>query len=221
MSKAASRPAVLRRLTRLVQDLTGRSAGRLVDMLTAQLDCTSRGVRLTESLVNGRPPSEAHDEMRELEHEGDETRARLITELSTVLATPVDAEDLFRLSRSIDDILDNLRDFVREVDLYQPDDVQFALPLVRELSEGVDALRPALTQLAASHDGDRQAVMDARKFAGRARWLYQHQLAALFDAPLATETLKRRELLRRLDVVGLRLGEAADALADGMLKRGR
>lgn len=213
--------STMRRLTRLVQDLTGRSASRLVDLLTTQLDCTARGVRLTESLVNGRSSSEAHDEMRQLEHEGDETRALLITELSTVLATPVDAEDLFRLSRSIDDILDNLRDFVREVDLYQPDDLQFALPLVRELSEGVDALRPALTRMVASHDGGRPAAMDARKFAGRARWLYQHRLAELFQTPLSTETLKRRELLRRLDVVGLSLGEAADALADGMLKRGR
>src|SRR5699024_4089128 len=92
------RSALRRRMTRLVQDLTGRSAGRLVERLTAQLDCTARGARLTESLINGRPSSQAHDGMRELEHEGDEIRAVLITELFTVLATPVDAEDLFRLS---------------------------------------------------------------------------------------------------------------------------
>lgn len=221
MDTQESRSAVRRRLSRLVQDLTGRSASRLVERLTAQLDCTARGAQLTESLINGRSPAQAHDIMRQLEHEGDETRALLITELSTVLATPVDAEDLFRLSRSIDDILDNLRDFVREVDLYQPADLGFALPLVHELSEGLATLRPALTQLTERDAGGRQAATDARKYAGRARWLYQHQLAALFDEPLSTETLKRRELLRRLDVVGLRLGEATDALADGMLKRGR
>ena len=221
MNTQRPRSALMRRMTRLVQDLTGRSADRLVERLTAQLDCTARGAHLTESLINGTPSSEAHDGMRELEHEGDEIRAVLITELSTVLATPVDAEDLFRMSRSIDDILDNLRDFVREVDLYQPRDLQFALPLIRELCQGVSTLRPALTQLAERHHGGRQPALDARKYAGRARWLYQHQLAEVFDEPLTTETLKRRELLRRLDVVGLRLGEAADALADGMLKRGR
>ena len=41
------------------------------------------------------------------------------TSLAGVLVTPVDREDLFRLSRSIDDVLDNLRDFVREWDLYK------------------------------------------------------------------------------------------------------
>jgi predicted nucleic acid-binding protein len=32
--------------------------------------------------------------------------------------------------------------------------------------------------------------------------------------------LKEREALRRLDVVGLRLGEAADALSDAAMKQG-
>lgn len=33
------------------------------------------------------------------------------------------------------------------------------------------------------------------------------------------DTLKTRELLRRLDVVGLRPAEGADALLDGLIKR--
>jgi len=33
------------------------------------------------------------------------------------------------------------------------------------------------------------------------------------------EVLKSRELLRRLDVVGLRLNEAADVLSDAAVKR--
>ena len=66
----------------------------------------------------------------------------------------------------------------------------------------------------------RQRVLCATA-AGQVRRLYQQKLAELLNEPLDNETLKRRELLRRLDVVGLRLGEAADALADGVLKRSR
>jgi hypothetical protein len=45
-------------------------------------------------------------------------------------------------------------------------------------------------------------------------------LVDLFAADDVTmELIKRRELLRRLDVVGLRLIEAVDALSDGLLKR--
>src|SRR5699024_12848094 len=109
----------MRRMTRLVQDLTGRSADRLVERLTAQLDCTARGAHLTESLINGTPSSEAHDGMRELEHEGDESRAVLTTALSTAVATPVAAEDPFRMSRPTDDIAANLRDARRHPDRHR------------------------------------------------------------------------------------------------------
>ena len=91
----------------------------------------------------------------------------------------------------------------------------------RTLAEGVECLRPALEQLAGPRGKARQATLVTRKTAGHVRRLYQQQLAELLNEPLDNETLKRRELLRRLDVVGLRLGEAADALADGALKRSR
>jgi uncharacterized protein len=88
----------------------------------------------------------------DVEHRGDRARGGFVH----ALAPPLDREDLFRVSRSVDDVLDNLRDFARELELFAVSDVAM---------------------------------------------------------------LKRRELLRRLDVVGLRLGEAADALADGAVKR--
>lgn len=138
-----------------------------------------------------------------------------------MLTTPIDAEDMFRLSRSIDDVLDNLRDFVREVDLYQPQGLNFALPLSLTLVEGLACLRPAVQRLSGPRGKVRQATLATRKAAGQVRRLYQQQVAELLTEPLDNEVLKRRELLRRLDVVGLRLGEAADALADGALKRSR
>lgn len=209
-------------MTQLARDLTGRSTDRLVELLTDQLTWTERGAQLVASLADGSiGTAEAHNAMRKLEHDGDEARAQLVSTLGRVLATPIDAEDLFRLSRSIDDVLDNLRDFVREVDLYQPERLDFALPLSHTLTEGVASLRHALTQLDGARGNARQATLATRKAAGQVRRLYQQQLGDLLNEPLNNETLKRRELLRRLDVVGLRLGEAADALADGALKRSR
>jgi hypothetical protein len=45
-------------------------------------------------------------------------------------------------------------------------------------------------------------------------------MARLLAEPLTSETLRRREVLRRLDIVGLRLSEAADHLATAAIKRG-
>ncbi len=219
----AFRPASLAHgLSRLARDLTGRSATRLLTFVADQLTATARGVHLVARLIEGDvTSSDAREEMRALEHEGDDARAELVGHLGTVLTTPIDAEDLFRLSRSIDDVLDNLRDFVREVDLYRPDDLALELPLTQALADGVERLGEALDRLRAPRGVARDSTVATRKAAGHARRLYQEQLAVLFERPVGAETLKHRELLRRLDVVGLRLGEAADALADGVLKRNR
>jgi hypothetical protein len=49
--------------------------------------------------------------------------------------------------------------------------------------------------------------------------MYQYETARLFEGEVTAETLKMRELVRRVEIVGTRLGEAADALADGAMKR--
>lgn len=216
------RPTLAQGVSRIARDLTGRSADHLVELLADQLSWTVEGARLAARLTEGSVSSaRAHDEMRQVEHAGDAARANLVGELGSVLATPIDAEDIFRLSRSIDDVLDNLRDFVREVHLYRPSSLEFARPLTLAVQEGLECLAPALAELSEPRGAAGEATLAARKAAGTIRRLYQRELASLFERQLDNEVLKRRELLRRLDVVGLRLGEAADALADGALKRNR
>jgi uncharacterized protein Yka (UPF0111/DUF47 family) len=211
-----------RYLVRLARDLSGRSAQGIVDLLLEQLSCTERAAEVALALSRGDFGSgEARAELRQLEHEGDEARSRLVSQLAHVLATPIDAEDIFRFSRSVDDVLDNLRDFVREVDLYRPAQLGFARPLAEALLDALRSLKPAVKSLGGSARTVRESALATRKAAHKGRRIYEQQLAELFNDPVRTETLKERELLRRLDVVALRLGEAADALADGALKRSR
>jgi len=191
-------------------------------LLLEQLSCTERAAEVALALARGETTSsKARGDLRRLEHEGDQARLQLVRELAHVLATPVDAEDIFRFSRSVDDVLDNLRDFVREVDLYRPAQLSFALEMVEALLAALRCLRPAVSALGSSVRSVREGALATRKAAHKGRRLYEQQLALVFNDPVGTETLKARELLRRLDVVALRLGEAADALADGALKRSR
>lgn len=59
----------------------------------------------------------------------------------------------------------------------------------------------------------------ARSFALQARECFHRGLQELFKEQLTMETLRRRELLRRVDVIGLRANEAVDAILDGIVKR--
>jgi uncharacterized protein Yka (UPF0111/DUF47 family) len=201
-----------------VRSLTGRAERDVVAALVAQVQAAADGTRLAIEVCAGHwTTGDGRAAMGDIEHDGDERRRRAVEILTRSLVTPIDREDMFRLSRSIDDVLDNLRDFTREYDLYSwgPDPV---LADVHEgIAEGIESLREAVGSLTGGAGAVRRTALGARKNDIRQR--YQTAMRAVLDEPLSSETLKRRELLRRLDVVGLRIREAADALADGAVKR--
>ncbi|MFC4116431.1 DUF47 domain-containing protein [Nonomuraea zeae] len=214
----AARPA--RRLARAWDELRGRSGRRVIDLIRGQVAVARAGAVLTCSAASGAlARSAARTRMTEVEHEGDAARAELVRALRRTLATPLDREDLFRLSRSIDDVLDQLRDFVREADLFGPADLAFAVEPLRAVIDGLDELEEALLKILGDPGSVTVAVLATRKSRSRVHQLYQARLAELFAGPLEMDTLRERELLSRLDAVGRRLGESADALADAMLKR--
>jgi uncharacterized protein Yka (UPF0111/DUF47 family) len=210
------------RLRRLLRELSGGSGRHYATLVGEQVAATLDGARLVWEGARDVPSLDAAEvraRMGEIEHRGDRARAALIEQLSRSVVTPIDREDLFRLSRSVDDVLDNLRDFAREVDVYEVSSRRFAEPLLGALIEGIEALAEAVAALAGPPEALTEEALAVRKGASAVRRLHQEALGALFEEPVDGEMLKRRELLQRLDVVGMSLGEAADALADGAVKR--
>lgn len=211
-------------MRRIVGELSGRSAQAFVELLREQVEATRAGAQLALEATRASTPEEsrlARERMQAAEHEGDSARANLIDQLGVALVTPVDREDLFRLSRSIDDVLDNLRDFVRELDLYRVYDRASFAPAVEAILAALDELEAAVSDLSAGTEVLSGASLRVRKSSNNVRRLYQEAVAELFAGQLDLNLLKRRELVRRLDVVGTRLNDAADALADAAIKRQR
>ncbi len=189
-----------------------------VSRIIGQLDANVQGAIIARDAVSGRlPRDEARRQMIDVEHQGDEARAQLVSRLSRSLMTPIDREDLFPLSRSVDDVLDNLRDFVRELDLLQVHGGEPFVGILDAVIEHVQAFGAAVGDLGDNPERVSRGTLAAKK--NKIRERYQLAVATVLDGEVTMDKLKRRELLRRLDVVGLRLGEAADALADGAMKR--
>lgn len=211
---------MLDRLQRLVRDLAGRNDGRLVALLAGQVDAASDGVALARQVAGGElAPAEARAALEEIETTGAEQRRQVVGELSRVLAPPIDREDLFRFSRSLDDVLDNLLDLVRELELFDVRSDPLLLEPLANVDDGLARLRAGIDALTDELDDARSRTREAKQ--NEVRRAYQRAVADLLDGdePVTSNTIKRRMLLRRVDVVGLRLGEAADALADGTVKR--
>lgn len=211
----------MKRIRRIARELMGSNETALVTSLLAQVDAALAGADLAAAVVVGDAASDdARQRIGEIEHDGDGHRADLIEALGKALVTPFDREDLFRLSRSIDDVLDNLRDFVREYDLFRSPEGTPFVPMLTAIGSGLDMLREAVQHIVETPAGLTLGALRAKKGGGHVRQQYQLAVANLLnDERLDRDLLKSRELLRRLDVIGLRLGEAADALADGAMKR--
>lgn len=203
----------------LFRDLSGRSNLDLRHLLLRQVDASLSGARLARQAAASELPSgAARTDMAATEHDGDRAREHLVTILAQTLVTPFDREDIFRVSRSIDDVLDNLRDFVRELDLFRTPGELF-VPVIDAVIDGLELLHAALTGTAGRARDMQRQTLAAKKACNGVRRSYELQLVRLLDGKVSAEMLRRRELLRRLDVVGLRLGEAVDALADAAIKR--
>jgi uncharacterized protein len=203
-------------MRRLIRKRVKRRTTR--DLLAYQIDVTLEGVALAlEAIATPEDRVEARASMADIEHQGDDARAEVIRVMSSRVTTHLDREDLFRASRSVDDVLDNTRDFVREMTMWHGDPGERGVTALKLVTASLEKLRDA----ASSTDpvDVRENCLAARKEAGQVRRAYQDGLAQIFRSELTMETLKTRELLRRLDVIGLRLTEGADAILDGLIKR--
>lgn len=206
---------------RVVRVITRNESESLIAPLERQLVATISACALAREVAEGtRTPAEAHAKIADIEHKGDLLRGKFVGELTHVLVAPIDREDLFRLSRSIDDVLDNLRDFMREWDLFDVTTKEPYAGLLDATAAALEDLHVAVRTI--GRDPKKltsRTALATKKSANEIRRLYDEELAKLFQRKLSMKVLKIRELLRRLDVVGLRLNEAADVLADAAVKR--
>lgn len=210
----------MRFLPRIIGDLAGRSGQRFVGYLLGQTDAAIEGAQLVRRCVAGEiSRGTAVEEMRVVEHRGDQVRAELVRDLGSALVTPIDREDLFRVSRALDDVLDVLRDFVRQWELFEMDRSEIIEPVVDATCTALTDLRAAIAMIEAEPRMITTRAQDSRKSGNAIRRAHDVQLAALYRRPLTVDTLKERDLLRRLDVVGIRFGTVANTLSDAAIKR--
>lgn len=221
MTAAERTTAMTMPWTRLRRSWRTRRASGLSESLAGQVQAALDGAALADAMVNKTiDPAEARRRIAEVEHRGDEWRAELVERLSKTLVAPLDREDLFRLSRSIDDILDTIRDFVREAHLYRIQGRDTYRPFVAAVVTAIESLAEAIDVLWSDPARVPLMALDVKKMARSVNREYQEEFAKIVDRAMTPQTLKHRELIKRLDWVGVRIGDAADVLTDGALKRG-
>lgn len=211
------------RLVRFVQSFGPQASKELIQNLVSHLEADADAVMLVIRMLRGAvdyPTSLI--EMSEIEHRGDLLRSSLVAELARTLVTPLDREDIYRFSRSIDDLLDELRDFVREWNLLQEADPQPLLHVLTELNAAIASTALVVRSLQGPKNlesGSAQ-LLEALRSANRVRTVHEDEITTLFTGRVTMKLLRERELLHRLDTIGMHLVQGLNTIADSFVKRG-
>jgi hypothetical protein len=116
-----------------------------------------------------------------LEREADDIWRVLIDRLNRTLITPFDREDIFSLSRAIDDIIDAAKSAVEEIRLFKVGSTKELLMKAKILQEGTLEIYDALKNLRRYPNVAIEHAKRAKATENQMNIVYLESLAALFD----------------------------------------
>jgi predicted phosphate transport protein (TIGR00153 family) len=108
-----------------------------IKMIRDQASLTLEGMEALKDYMTGNDP-EAAARLIAKEKQADEARRILIDELNQTFVTPFDREDIFTLSRTIDDVIDYAYSTVNEMEILKVEPTPFMLRMASLLRDGAN-----------------------------------------------------------------------------------
>lgn len=206
-------------IIKTIRQTFGRSQVEPVTgLLIKQIDLAIEAVELADQACG------AHQDPRDLAAPAKTLRAEarsvgqeVFTEMSEALTVPLEREDLSRASQALTTITSDARDIVREMVVWQVTPGSWSEGVLSYPLSALRELRGALDQKTYAQIGDQ--CRQAYNLAAKTRKSYREGLTDLFSQELTMDTLKKREILRRVDLVGRHLADLSATLVDALAKR--
>ncbi len=187
-------------------DLLSHQSLKSIEGLDALWNFAENGTKENANLV------------RNIEREADELRRILIQELDQTFITPIDREDIFDLSRAIDDVVDYANTTVDEMEIYEvkgdhhiKEMVNILRKATRELYDAVKILKD-YPKIASEH------AVKTKAYENQIEKAYHMALADLFKGTDTVYMLKMREIYRHLSNAADRGDEAANIISSIVMK---
>jgi uncharacterized protein len=156
------------------------------------------------------------------EKEADEARRILIYELNKTFITPFDREDIFALSRAIDDVLDYAYSTVTEMQVLKVEPTSYMQRISSLLRDAAYELLMAVERFEDHTGVAGDHAQRAKALENKVEDIYREALADLFsgaeDLAHVVKMMKQREVYRHLSNAADRGDEAANVIADIVVK---
>jgi predicted phosphate transport protein (TIGR00153 family) len=204
-----------------IRKLLGGKEDKFLRLLIEQAAKTLEGMEGLEEYMKDRDV-EAAEKVTRAEKEADELRRILIDELNRTFVTPIDREDIFALSRAIDDILDYGYSTVDEMTILNVESNSYLRRMVSLLKTAANEIYTATLRLKDHPGVANEHALRAKALENRVEDVYREALADLFSGPKDVEhvvdMLKLREIYRHLSNSADRGDEAANVITDIVVK---
>jgi uncharacterized protein Yka (UPF0111/DUF47 family) len=195
------------------------AAPDVLEMLRDQAVVTVEGMDALVAWAGG--DAAAADRVRDCEHRADKCKRRLREALTEALITPLEPEDLFELSKDLDDVMNNAKDTVREAEVMNAGADDAIAEMAGYLAEGARHLAEAFRKLPGgdhASGGATEAADAAVKSQRKLERVYRAAMSALVDVDDLREVTARREIYRRLARTSDELVVAAERVWYAVLK---
>ena len=164
------------------------------------------------------PTQEKGDLVKVKEKEADTIPRQLVEDINRTFITPIDRDDLYRLSTSIDDLADYAWTTVKEVRIYdiQPD--EHLLAMARTLLQMADGLLVCTQKLEKDHAGVAAEATKVKKLENALNVQFHQSIAELFETDDIKKILKYREIYSHMNHAADKGDFSADILLDIVVK---
>lgn len=199
-----------------------RRPDNFLRLICDQASFTQQGMEALYGYM--KEPSDTQAQVvRKAEKDADEVRRILIDELNRSFVTPIDREDLFSLSRAIDDVLDYADTTLEEMVMLGVQPNQYLIRMVSLLRDAAEEINRGVQRLADRPNVANDHAVRAKALENRVEAVYREAVGALFNGPRdlehVVEMLKLREIYRHLSNAADRGDEAANIIGDIVVKQ--
>jgi uncharacterized protein len=204
-----------------VKALFKRKPDKFLIRLEEQAALTVSGLDLLLDYMK-KPNEKNAQRVHRLEQEADEVRRMLIDELNRTFVTPIDRQDIFALSRAIDDILDYADSTIIEMEVLAVKPNNYLVRMTSLLRDAAEEIRLAMQRLEQHSAVANEHAAKAKAFENRMESVYREAIADLFRGPKNLDHVvdmhKLREIYRHMSNAADRGDEAANIISDIIVK---
>lgn len=186
-------------------------------MLYQQAEKSLEGIEYLYKYVQSLSDSDG-DMVIQIEQEADDLRRVLISTLEQTFITPFEREDIYNLSRVIDDVIDYSASTVEEMRLFKLARDEKLVKMVEILLEASKAMNNAVKYLKDHRTIAGEQLVKVKVAENEIEVIYRNAIVELLDGDDFKHILKMREIYRHISNAADRGDEAANIIGHIIVK---